>query len=72
MGDDNLELTRAFAKSIVSKFEVGSDMTKITVAGYSGEKVAPSTFLLDSNTNTKDQLLSTLSNIQFSGNYQQQ
>jgi hypothetical protein len=67
MGAANLEVTRQFAKAIVEKFEVGSDKAKVTVAGYSGEKVTPSTFLLDSNTNTKDQMLSTISNIQFSG-----
>ena len=67
MGDSNLELTRSFAKAIVEQFEVGSDKAKVTVAGYSGEKVTPSTFLLDSNTNTKEQMLSTMSNIQFSG-----
>lgn len=67
MGTPNLEATRAFAKSIVEKFDIGSDTTKVTVAGYSGEKVTPSTFLLDSNTNTKEQMLSTMSNINFSG-----
>ena len=69
MGAANLEVTRQFAKAIVEKFEVGSDKAKVTVAGYSGEKVTPSTFLLDSNTNTKDQMLSTISNIQFSGEF---
>lgn len=43
MGTPNLEATRQFAQSIVEKFDIGSDTTKVTVAGYSGEKVTPST-----------------------------
>jgi len=67
IGDAGLSATKAFAKEMINSFEVGASSAKITVAGYSGEKVAPSVFLLDSATSPKPTLLSKVDSINFSG-----
>ncbi|CAG5108086.1 Oidioi.mRNA.OKI2018_I69.chr1.g3626.t2.cds [Oikopleura dioica] len=67
IGDSGLAATKAFAKEMIDSFEVGASSAKVTVAGYSGEKVSPSVFLLDSATSPKPTLLSKVDSINFSG-----
>jgi hypothetical protein len=68
IGQENLEYTRQFARSILNPFDLGQNSIKVTAAGYSGEKVTPASFLIDAMANSKEKLIDNVAKVNFSGN----
>jgi len=68
IGDEALQKTRDFARSLLEPYDMGPDSIKVTAAGYSGEKVTPASFLIDAAAKPKQALIDSVTKVNFSGN----
>lgn len=69
IGDEALQKTRDFARSLLEPYDMGPDSIKVTAAGYSGEKVTPASFLIDAAAKPKQALIDSVTKVNFSGFY---
>ena len=67
IGDEALQKTRDFARSLLEPYDMGPDSIKVTAAGYSGEKVTPASFLIDAAAKPKQALIDSVTKVNFSG-----